>query len=114
VIATLGELDEAALVQILTEPKNALVKQFQRLLEFENVTLRFTDSGLQAIAKRSLERKSGARGLRAIMEKTMLDIMYEIPSMSGVKECVINEDVILDNEEPILLFEQSRDRAQSQ
>jgi ATP-dependent Clp protease ATP-binding subunit ClpX len=114
VIATLGELDEAALVQILTEPKNALVKQFQRLLEFENVTLRFTDSGLQAIAKRSLERKSGARGLRAIMEKTMLDIMYEIPSMSGVKECVINEDVILDNEEPILLFEQSRDRALSQ
>jgi ATP-dependent Clp protease ATP-binding subunit ClpX len=114
VIATLGELDEAALVQILTEPKNALVKQFQRLLEFENVTLRFTDSGLQAIARRSLERKSGARGLRAIMEATMLDIMYEIPSMSGVKECVINEDVILDNEEPILLFEQSQDRALSQ
>ncbi len=114
VIATLDELDEAALVQILTEPKNALVKQFQRLLEFENVTLRFTDSGLQAIARRSLERKSGARGLRAIMEATMLDIMYEIPSMSGVKECVINEDVILDNEEPILLFEQSQDRALSQ
>jgi ATP-dependent Clp protease ATP-binding subunit ClpX len=114
VIATLGELDEAALVQILTEPKNALVKQFQRLLEFENVTLRFTDSGLQAIARRSLERKSGARGLRAIMEATMLDIMYEIPSMSGVKECVINEDVILDNEEPILLFEQAQDRALSQ
>jgi ATP-dependent Clp protease ATP-binding subunit ClpX len=114
VIATLGELDEAALVQILTEPKNALVKQFQRLLEFENVTLRFTDSGLQAIARRSLERKSGARGLRAIMEATMLDIMYEIPSMSGVKECVINEDVILENEEPILLFEQSQDRALSQ
>jgi ATP-dependent Clp protease ATP-binding subunit ClpX len=114
VIATLGELDEAALVQILTEPKNALVKQFQRLLGFENVTLRFTDSGLQAIARRSLERKSGARGLRAIMEATMLDIMYEIPSMSGVKECVINEDVILENEEPILLFEQSQDRALSQ
>jgi len=114
VIATLGELDEAALVQILTEPKNALVKQFQRLLEFENVTLRFTDSGLQAIARRSLERKSGARGLRAIMEATMLDVMYEIPSMSGVKECVINEDVILENEEPILLFEQSQDRALSQ
>ena len=114
VIATLGELDEAALVQILTEPKNALVKQFQRLLEFENVALRFTDSGLQAIARRSLERKSGARGLRAIMEATMLDIMYDIPSMSGVKECVINEDVILENEEPILLFEQSQDRALSQ
>ncbi|MDY6838634.1 MAG: ATP-dependent Clp protease ATP-binding subunit ClpX [Thermodesulfobacteriota bacterium] len=114
VIGTLGELDEAALVKILTEPKNALVKQFQKLLEFENVTLRFTDSGLQAIAKRSLERKSGARGLRAIMESTMLDIMYDIPSMSGVKECVINEDVILHNEQPILLLEQSQERALSQ
>jgi ATP-dependent Clp protease ATP-binding subunit ClpX len=114
VIGTLGELDEAALVKILTEPKNALVKQFQRLLEFENVTLRFTDSGLQAIAKRSLQRKSGARGLRAIMESTMLEIMYDIPSMNGVKECVINEDVILHNEQPILLFEQSQERALSQ
>jgi len=114
VIGTLGELDEGALVKILTEPKNALVKQFQKLLEFENVTLRFTDSGLQAIAKRSLERKSGARGLRAIMESTMLEIMYDIPSMSGVKECVINEDVILHNEQPILLLEQSQERALSQ
>jgi ATP-dependent Clp protease ATP-binding subunit ClpX len=114
VIGTLGELDESALVKILTEPKNALVKQFQKLLEFENVMLRFTDSGLQAIAKRSLERKSGARGLRAIMESTMLDIMYDIPSMSGVKECVINEDVILHNEQPILLLEQSQERALSQ
>ncbi|MDY6953271.1 MAG: ATP-dependent Clp protease ATP-binding subunit ClpX [Thermodesulfobacteriota bacterium] len=114
VIGSLGELDEAALVKILTEPRNALVKQFQKLLEFENVTLRFTDSGLQAIARRSLERKSGARGLRAIMESTMLDIMYDIPSMSGVKECVINEDVILHNEQPILLLEQSQERALSQ
>ena len=114
VFATLGELNEAALVRILTEPRNALVKQFQKLLEFENVTLRFTDSGLQAIARRSLERKSGARGLRAIMESIMLDIMYEIPSMSGVKECVINEDVVSDNAEPILLFEQPQERALSQ
>jgi ATP-dependent Clp protease ATP-binding subunit ClpX len=113
VIATLGELNEGALVKILTEPKNALVKQFQKLLEFENVTLRFTDSALQAIARRSLDRKSGARGLRAIMEETMLDIMYEIPSMSGVKECVINEDVILENEDPILLLEQSQEQALS-
>ncbi len=113
VIATLGELNEAALVRILTEPKNALVKQFQKLLEFENVTLRFTDSALQAIAKRSLERKSGARGLRAIMEETMLDIMYDMPSMTGVKECVINEDVILENEDPILLLEQSQEQALS-
>ena len=113
VIATLHELLEPALVRILTEPKNALVKQFSKLMEFENVTLRFTDGALQAIAKKSLERKSGARGLRAIMEKGMLDIMYDIPSMAGVKECVINEDVILNGEDPILLFEQSKERALS-
>jgi ATP-dependent Clp protease ATP-binding subunit ClpX len=114
VIATLGELNDGALVRILTEPKNALVKQFQKLFEFENVALRFTDSALKAVATKSLDRKSGARGLRAIMELAMLDIMYEIPSMNGVKECVINEEVILNNEEPILLFEQSREMAVSQ
>lgn len=114
VIATLGELNEAALVRILTEPKNALVKQFQKLFEFENVALRFTDSALKAIAGKSLERKSGARGLRAIMESAMLDIMYEIPSMDGVKECVINEEVIINSEEPILLLEQSQEVAASQ
>ncbi len=114
VIATLGELNEAALVRILTEPKNALVKQFQKLFEFENVALRFTDSALKAIAGKSLERKSGARGLRAIMEAAMLDIMYEIPSMNAVKECVINEEVIVSGEEPILLLEQSQEVAASQ
>ena len=114
VIATLGELNEAALVRILTEPKNALVKQFQKLFEFENVALRFTDSALKAVAGKSMERKSGARGLRAIMEAAMLDIMYEIPSMNEVKECVINEEVILNNEEPILLFEQSKEMVSSQ
>ncbi len=114
VIATLGELNEAALVKILTEPKNALVKQFQKLFELENVALRFTDSALKAIGRKSLERKSGARGLRAIMEGAMLDIMYEIPSMDAVKECVVNEEVILNNEEPILLFEQSKEVALSQ
>jgi ATP-dependent Clp protease ATP-binding subunit ClpX len=114
VIATLGELNEAALVRILTEPKNALVKQFQKLFEFENVALRFTDSALKAVAAESLERKSGARGLRAIMESALLDIMYEIPSMNAVKECVINEEVILNNEEPILLFEHSQEMAVSQ
>jgi len=113
VIATLNELNEEALVKILTEPRNALVKQFRKLMEFENVTLRFTDSALQAIAKKSLERKSGARGLRAIMEECMLDIMYDIPSLAGVKECVINEDVVLEHEQPILLFEQSQERALS-
>jgi ATP-dependent Clp protease ATP-binding subunit ClpX len=114
VIATLGELNESALVKILTEPKNALVKQFQKLFEFENVALRFTDSALKAIAAKSLERKSGARGLRAIMETAMLNIMYEIPSMDSVKECVINEEVILSGEEPILLLEQPQEAASSQ
>ncbi|MBW2036671.1 MAG: ATP-dependent Clp protease ATP-binding subunit ClpX [Deltaproteobacteria bacterium] len=114
VIATLEELNEATLVKILTEPKNALTKQFQKLLEFEDVKLHFTDSALKAIARKSLERKSGARGLRAIMEKIMLDIMYEIPSINNVKECVINEEVVLNNEKPILLFEQSEERALSQ
>jgi ATP-dependent Clp protease ATP-binding subunit ClpX len=114
VIATLGELNENALVKILTEPKNALVKQFQKLFEFENVALRFTDSALKAISAKSLERKSGARGLRAIMETAMLDIMYEIPSMDSVKECVINEEVILSGEEPILLLEQPQEAASSQ
>ena len=114
VIATLGELNDAALVRILTEPKNALVKQFQKLFEFENVALRFTDSALKAIAGKSLERKSGARGLRAIMEAAMLDIMYEIPSMEAVKECVINEEVILSGEEPILLLEQPKEAVSSQ
>lgn len=114
VIATLGELNEDALIKILTEPRNALVKQFKKLLEFEHVSLRFTDGALRAIAKKSLERKSGARGLRAIMEGGMLEIMYDIPSMNGVKECVINEDVILHREAPILLFEQSQERALSQ
>lgn len=113
VIATLDELSEDVLVKILTEPKDALVKQFQKLLEFEGVKLRFTDGALRAVAAKSLERKSGARGLRAIMEKSMLDIMYDIPSLEGVKECVINEDVILNNEEPILLFEQSEEWAMS-
>jgi ATP-dependent Clp protease ATP-binding subunit ClpX len=113
VIASLGELREDALIRILTEPKNALVKQFQKLFEFENVALRFTDSALRVIARKSMERKSGARGLRAIMEASMIDIMYDIPSMEGVKECVINEEVILHGEAPILLFEQSKEAALS-
>ena len=113
VIASLGELREDALIRILTEPKNALVKQFQKLFEFENVALRFTDSALRVIARKSMERKSGARGLRAIMEAAMLDIMYDIPSMEGVKECVINEEVILHGEAPILLFDQPKEAALS-
>ncbi len=112
VIATLDELTEDELVKILVEPKNALVKQYQRLFEMENVRLRFTDGALKAIARKALERKSGARGLRAIMEDIMLDVMYEIPSISGVKECVVNEDVIMKRERPMLIYEgQSRESA---
>ncbi len=111
VIATLDELNEDALIRILKEPKNALVKQFQKLLEFEGVNLRLTDSALAAVAGEAQKRKSGARGLRAILEKCMMDIMYEIPSMENVKECVIGEDVVLNNEDPILLFEQLKKQA---
>ena len=111
VIATLDELNEETLIRILSEPKNALVKQFKKLFELEGVNLRFTDSALLAIAKEALKRKSGARGLRAILESCMLDIMYELPSAESVKECVISEDVVLNKEEPILLYEQSKKQA---
>lgn len=111
VIATLEELDEEALVRILREPKNSLEKQYQKLFEFEGVNLKFTNGAFLAVAKDALGRKSGARGLRAILEKAMLDIMYEIPSLEGVKECVISEEVISKGERPILLFEQQAESA---
>jgi ATP-dependent Clp protease ATP-binding subunit ClpX len=105
VIASLGELSLDALVRILTEPKNALIKQYQKLFEFEGVTLKFTNEALEGVAKQALDRKSGARGLRAILEKVMLDIMYDLPSRTGVSECVIGEEVIINNEPPLLLYE---------
>ena len=112
VIATLGELNVSALIRILIEPKNALIKQFKKLMEIEGVNLRLTDSALTAIAEEAMKRKSGARGLRAIMEKCMVDVMYEIPSMENVKECVIGEDTVINQEDPILLFEQPQKKAQ--
>ena len=111
VIATLDELNEDALIRILKEPKNALLKQFQKLFEMEGVNLRLTDSALSAIAKEAMKRKSGARGLRAILEGCMLDIMYDLPSVQNVKECVIGEDVVMHKEEPILLYEQTKKQA---
>jgi ATP-dependent Clp protease ATP-binding subunit ClpX len=105
VIATLDELSLEALVDILKKPKNALVKQYQKLFEFENVKLRFTEGALSAIAREALKRKSGARGLRAIMENIMLDVMYEIPSQTNIRECIISEEVIVHRETPILLYE---------
>jgi len=111
VMATLDELSEETLIRILQEPKNALVKQFQKLFEMEGVNLRFTDSALTAVAKKAVNRKSGARGLRAIIEKCMLEIMYELPSIDDVKECVISEEVVLNKEDPILLYEQKKKKA---
>jgi len=111
VIATLEELDEEALVRILKEPRNALVKQYQKLFEMEGVHLHFSEGALTAIAKEALKRRSGARGLRAIMEQAMLDIMYDIPSLKNVRECLINEEVILKFEKPILVFEPQAESA---
>lgn len=111
VVATLDELNDTALIRILKEPKNALIKQFKKLFEIEGVNLRFTDSAVSAIARESLKRKSGARGLRSILENCMLDIMFEIPSIENVKECVIGEDVVLNKEDPILLYEQTKKQA---
>lgn len=106
-LASLTELDEDALVQILTEPKNALTKQYQKLFEMEGVRLRFTDGALVSIAKEALKRNTGARGLRAILEAAMLDIMYEIPSQNTVREVVISEEVIYHKERPLLVYDQS-------
>jgi len=105
VIATLHELNEDALIDILTKPKNALVKQYQKLFEMDGVKLKFTKGALQAVAKEALLRQSGARGLRAILEHAMLDIMYEIPSRTGIKEVVVNEDVILKREPPLVVYQ---------
>jgi ATP-dependent protease Clp, ATPase subunit len=105
VIATLDELDESALIRILVEPKDAIIKQYKKLFALENVVLKFTDGALRAVSKLSMERKSGARGLRSILENTMLEVMYDIPSETDIKECVISEEVVLKKEKPILIYE---------
>jgi len=111
VIATLDDLDESTLVRILMEPKDSIIKQYKKLFKLENVTLKFTEGALRAVAKLSMERKSGARGLRSILENTMLEVMYEIPSQRDIKECVINEDVVTNNEKPILIYETKSESA---
>jgi ATP-dependent Clp protease ATP-binding subunit ClpX len=111
VIATLDELDESALVNILTGPKNALSKQYQKLFELEDVRLRFTDGALRAVARQALARKSGARGLRAILESAMLEVMYDIPSRDDVVECVVNEEVIEQGAEPLLVYKREAESA---
>ncbi len=111
VIASLEELDEKALIKILVEPKNALVKQYQRLLEMEGVRLKFTDGSLRAISQLALQRKMGARGLRAILENVMLDLMYDIPSQTDIKEVVISEDTIQRSEQPLIVYEHQAETA---
>ncbi len=111
VIATLDELEEGALVRILKEPKNALTKQYSKLFEMEAVHLRFTDEALWAIAREAMKRKSGARGLRAIMENTMLDVMYEMPTQPNIKEVIISDEVVTRNEAPIVVYSKTAESA---
>jgi len=108
VTATLDELDEKSLVEILTKPKNAVIKQFQKLMELEGVELEVTKSALKAIAKEAVDRKTGARGLRAIIENIMLDISYEVPTIEGLRRCVITEEVVQNTGEPLYFYEEER------
>lgn len=110
VIATMEELVEDDLIRILKEPKNALTKQYMKLFDLEGVQLRFTEGALEAIAKKALERKSGARGLRSVMEEAMLEVMYELPSDKNATECVINEQVITEGEYPVILYDNSENK----
>ncbi|MBP1732653.1 MAG: ATP-dependent Clp protease, ATP-binding subunit ClpX [Deltaproteobacteria bacterium] len=111
IVATLEELDEDVLVEILKKPRNAISKQYKKLFELENVKLTFTEGALRAIARDAIKKKTGARGLRSIMEKVMLDVMYELPSITNVKECVVSEEVITSREKPILIYEEEAEIA---
>ena len=111
VLAVLDELDEESLVKILTEPRNALTKQYKKLFELEGVGLKFTDGALLSLAKEATKRKTGARGLRAILETTMLETMYEIPSQTNIKECIINEDSVSGKSKPIIVYEKDAETA---
>jgi ATP-dependent Clp protease ATP-binding subunit ClpX len=110
VIATLDDLDDAALVKILTEPKNAFVKQYQRLFDMENVGLTFTDDALMAVARKAIQRKTGARGLRSILEGILLDTMYELPTYDGVEEVVVNAEVVEGRAQPLVIYAERRDK----
>jgi len=113
-VVTLHELDRKSLIKILTRPKNALIKQYTKLFDLENVKLTFSDAALAAVAQEAMERSSGARGLRAILEDSMLDIMYELPGQKNVKEVVISEEVINSGEQPILVYENRDDSSDDQ
>jgi ATP-dependent Clp protease ATP-binding subunit ClpX len=111
VVATLHDLDEPALVRILREPKNAIIKQYQKYFDLEKVRLKFTDDAVAAVAREAMKRGTGARGLRAVLEEVMLEVMYELPSMPGLKECIITREVILNKDRPILISEQKEQSA---
>ncbi len=111
ITATLEELAEDVLVEILKKPRNAIVKQYKKLFELENVKLTFTEGAVRGIAREAMKKKTGARGLRSIMEKVMLDVMYELPSIANVKECVVSEEVITNHEKPILIYEEEAEIA---
>jgi len=113
VIATLEDLDEAALIEILTKPKNALVKQYQRLFEMEDVQLTFRDEALESVAKKAVERKTGARGLRSIMENILLDTMFDLPGLDGVEEIVINEDTVDEGAAPLFIYADRKNDVES-
>ena len=110
VTSTLKELDEEALVKILIEPKNALTKQFQRLFEMEGVELNFRDKALNEIAKKAIERKTGARGLRSIIERILMETMYQIPSESSLEKVVVDESVVKGESDPLLVYEKTKKR----
>ena len=113
VLATLDDLDQDALVTILTEPKNALVKQYQRLFELEDTKLTFTDDALNAIAKRAIERKTGARGLRSILEEILLDTMFDLPGLDEVTEVVVNEEAVSSESSPLMIYAENQKEDQS-
>ena len=113
VIATLDDLDEAALVKILTDPKNALVKQYQRLFEMENVGLSFTDDALKAVARKAILRKTGARGLRSILEAILLETMFDLPTLQGVEEVVVNTEVVEGRGQPLMIYAEKKSGAAS-
>ena len=104
IVTALEELDEPALVNILSQPKNALTKQYKKLFELDGISLKFTDGALKAIASEAIRRKAGARGLRSILESAMLDVMYELPSRKTAREVLISEEVILKKSEPVVLY----------
>lgn len=111
VIATLEELDEKALIDILTKPRNALVKQYQKLFEYDSVAIEFEQEALEAVAKEAIKRNTGARGLRAILEQAMLEVMYELPAQSNIKKCIVTKNVITKGERPVMVYAEGTDPA---